>query len=65
MYAVCSTDPREGEGVVDPFLAAHPDIERAPLPERYAPFATAAGDVLVAPGIDGRDGFYIAVMRRQ
>jgi hypothetical protein len=35
------------------------------LPERYAALATPAGDVLVAPGIEGRDGFYIAVMRRR
>jgi hypothetical protein len=35
------------------------------LPARYAPFATPAGDVLVAPGIDGRDGFTIAVLRRR
>lgn len=65
VYAVCSTDPREGEGVVEPFLAAHPDLERRVLPERYAPFATPAGDVLVPPGIEGRDGFFIAVMRRR
>ena len=65
VYAVCSTDAREAEGVVDPFLAAHPEITREALPERYAPFATAAGDVLVPPGIDGRDGFYVAVMRRR
>jgi 16S rRNA C967 or C1407 C5-methylase (RsmB/RsmF family) len=65
VYAVCSTDAREGEGVIEPFLAAHPEIGRAPLPERYAPFATPAGDVLVPPGIDGRDGFFIAVMRRR
>jgi 16S rRNA (cytosine967-C5)-methyltransferase len=65
VYAVCSTDAREGEGVVDPFLAGHPELERAPLPERYAALATPAGDVLVAPGIEGRDGFYIAVMRRR
>lgn len=65
VYAVCSTDPREGEGVIDPFLAAHPAFERAPLPARYAPFATAPGDVLVPPGIDGRDGFTIAVLRRR
>ncbi len=32
VYAVCSTDPREGEGVIDPFLSDHPDIERTPLP---------------------------------
>lgn len=65
VYAVCSTDARECEGIVDPFLADHPDLERDALPERYAPFATAAGDVLVPPGIDGRDGFYVAVMRRR
>jgi 16S rRNA (cytosine967-C5)-methyltransferase len=65
VYAVCSTDVREGEGVLEPFLAAHPEIEREALPARYAPFATPAGDVLVAPGIDGRDGFFIAVLRRR
>jgi 16S rRNA (cytosine967-C5)-methyltransferase len=65
VYAVCSTDAREGEGVVEPFLAAHADVERAALPARYAPFATPAGDVLVPPGIEGRDGFFIAVMRRR
>jgi 16S rRNA (cytosine967-C5)-methyltransferase len=65
VYAVCSTDPREGEDTIDPFLAARPELERAPLPERYAPFATPSGDVLVPPGIDGRDGFFIAVMRRR
>jgi 16S rRNA (cytosine967-C5)-methyltransferase len=63
VYAVCSTDRREGEAVVDAFLADHPQFARLPLPERYAPFAHA-GDVLVAPGIDGRDGFYLARLGR-
>jgi 16S rRNA (cytosine967-C5)-methyltransferase len=65
VYAVCSTDPREGDDVIDALLAARTDLERAPLPSRYAPFATPAGDVLVPPGIDGRDGFSIAVVRRR
>jgi 16S rRNA (cytosine967-C5)-methyltransferase len=64
VYAVCSTDRREAEGVIEPFLAAQPGFARSPLPERYAPFATPAGDVLVPPGIDGRDGFFIAVLHR-
>jgi 16S rRNA (cytosine967-C5)-methyltransferase len=64
VYAVCSTDEREAEGVIEPFLAAQPAFARAPLPARYAPFATGAGDVLVPPGIDGRDGFFIAVLHR-
>ncbi len=64
VYAVCSTDRREGEDVVDAFLAEHPAFSRDPIPERYAPFLTPAGDVLVAPGIDGRDGFFIARLKR-
>ena len=66
VYAVCSTDRREGEDVVDAFLAEHPEFARDAVPERYAPFLTGAGDVLVAPGIGGRDGFYVArVIRRE
>ncbi len=64
VYAVCSTDGRECEAVVDAFLAAEPAFVRAPIPERYGPFLTAAGDVRISPGIDGRDGFYIARMMR-
>jgi 16S rRNA (cytosine967-C5)-methyltransferase len=64
VYAVCSTDAREAEGVIEPLLDGHPELHRVPLPARYAPFATTAGDVLVPPGIDGRDGFYIAVLHR-
>jgi len=64
VYAVCSTDRREGEDVVDAFLAEHPQFTRDAIPERYAPFLTPAGDVLVAPGIDGRDGFFISRVTR-
>jgi 16S rRNA (cytosine967-C5)-methyltransferase len=62
-YSVCSVDPREGNDVVEAFLHDRPEFARAPLPERYAPFARN-GDVFVAPGIDGRDGFYVAVLAR-
>jgi len=65
VYAVCSTDRREGEAVVEPFLASHPAFVRAPLPERYRPLADLAGDVVVPPGIAGRDGFYLAVLDRR
>jgi len=65
VYAVCSTDRREGEEVVASLLDARPDFARAPVPGRYAPFTTAEGDVLVPPGIDGRDGFFIARMQRR
>ncbi len=60
VYSVCSTDRRECEDVVDAFLASHPNFGRDPIPARYAPVLTPFGDVLVPPGIEGRDGFYIA-----
>lgn len=64
VYAVCSTDAREGEEIVDAFLVAHPHFARVPAPERYASFATAVGDLRVIPGIAGRDGFYLARVTR-
>lgn len=59
VYSVCSTDPREGRDVVTAFAAESPEFIRSPLPERYQPL-TRNDDVLVPPGIDGRDGFFIA-----
>ena len=59
VYAVCSTDPRETTEVMEWFLARE-KFERGPIPAAYESLLTDAGDVLVPPGIDGRDGFYIA-----
>jgi 16S rRNA (cytosine967-C5)-methyltransferase len=59
LYAVCSTDPRETIEVVEWFLSRH-NFERGLIPAAYESFLTGGGDVLVPPGIDGRDGFYIA-----
>lgn len=64
VYAVCSTDPRETTEVIDGFLARE-DFERGLIPAAYERFMTDAGDVLVPPGLDGRDGFYIARVERR
>ncbi|HEY5257946.1 MAG TPA: transcription antitermination factor NusB [Candidatus Baltobacteraceae bacterium] len=64
VYAVCSTDPRETTEVVDGFLRRR-EFTRGLIPEALAPFQTAQGDVLVPPGLQGRDGFYIARLERQ
>lgn len=64
VYAVCSTDPRETTGVVERFLHGQ-NFERGLIPAAYEQFLTGAGDVLVPPGIDGRDGFYIARLERR
>jgi 16S rRNA (cytosine967-C5)-methyltransferase len=63
VYSVCSSDRREGRDVVDAFLAGVPAFARAPLPARYAAF-DVDGDAIVPPGIDGRDGFFIASLVR-
>jgi 16S rRNA (cytosine967-C5)-methyltransferase len=64
VYAVCSTDPRETIEVIDWFAARH-NFERGIVPASYEPLLTDAGDVLVPPGLDGRDGFYIARLERR
>jgi len=64
VYAVCSTDPRETTEVIDWFLARQ-NFERGLIPSAYASLLTPSGDVLVPPGIGGRDGFYIARVERR
>ena len=64
VYSVCTFDEREGRGQINAFLAAHSDFSRAAIPPRYVPWRTAEGDVRFAPGIDRRDGFFIAVLER-
>ncbi len=63
VYAVCSNDTRETSDVVDDFLRRH-DCYRGLIPARYKTFQTEAGDVLVPPGKNGSDGFFIARMER-
>ena len=64
VYAVCSTDPRETIEVVQWFRQHH-NFERGLIPVRYEPFLTDEGDLLIPPGIDGRDGFFIARLERR
>ncbi|HVA28578.1 MAG TPA: transcription antitermination factor NusB [Candidatus Baltobacteraceae bacterium] len=63
VYAVCSTDPRETTEVVDWFLSRE-NFERGLIPAAYESLLIHNGDVLVPPGIAGRDGFYIARLER-
>jgi len=63
VYAVCSTDPRETTAVVDGFARAN-NVQRGLIPAALAEFETPSGDVLVPPGLGGRDGFFIARLER-
>ncbi|HEY0798398.1 MAG TPA: methyltransferase domain-containing protein, partial [Candidatus Baltobacteraceae bacterium] len=64
VYSVCSPDRREGSDVIDAFLGENPAFVLASPPARFAPFLRD-GAVLVPPGIEGRDGFYIARCERR
>jgi 16S rRNA (cytosine967-C5)-methyltransferase len=64
VYSVCSTDPREGRDVVAAFLERAPGFVLAEPPEPLRAFARV-GALLVPPGIEGRDGFYIARIERR
>jgi 16S rRNA (cytosine967-C5)-methyltransferase len=71
VYATCSILPEENEGVVDAFLAGHPEFVRVAAAEVLA----KQGIVLDAPGNEhdmrllpyrhGTDGFYAAVLERR
>jgi 16S rRNA (cytosine967-C5)-methyltransferase len=64
VYAVCSTDPRETTGVIDWFARTH-NVQRGLIPARFAQFETETGDVLIPPGLGGRDGFFVARLERR
>ncbi|MCC2664602.1 MAG: rsmB [Geminicoccaceae bacterium] len=72
VYASCSLQPEEGEGVIETALAGGLPVERLAIePHELAGLAvdlTAAGDVRTLPchlaGRGGLDGFFIARLRR-
>ncbi len=64
VYAVCSVDKRETVDVIEWFVRTH-NVQRGLLPARLAEFETPAGDILIPPGLAGRDGFFAARLERR
>jgi 16S rRNA (cytosine967-C5)-methyltransferase len=56
VYATCSLMPRENEGQIETFLAAHPEFHVVPVENR--PYLS------LTPASHGTDGFFAAVMER-
>jgi len=62
VYATCSTEPEEGEGVIEGFLAVHPeyalDDTARYLPEAARWLVTDTGYLRTYPHRHGTDGFF-------
>ncbi len=63
-YAVCSTDPSEGQDQVEMFLRSHPDFTAEPPPASAGVFPNVQGYLRTLPGPEGADGFFAARLRR-
>ena len=66
VYATCSLEPEENEGVVASLRARRPDFVPDPLPPAVPEACRAAPDVLqMAPDRHGSDGFTAHRLRRR
>jgi 16S rRNA (cytosine967-C5)-methyltransferase len=69
IYATCTVSTVENDGVVDAFLAAHPEFVEVPVKEILGRArAEAVGDgrrLRILPHVHDADGFFAAVLRRQ
>ncbi|CAK0774492.1 Ribosomal RNA small subunit methyltransferase B [Gammaproteobacteria bacterium] len=62
LYATCSVLTAENAGMVQNFLAAHPDAQERPLSVPWGLARTVGRQIL--PGQDGMDGFYYACLTK-
>ena len=71
VYATCSVLPEENGGIVNAFLAAHPDFERVPADAVLRQQGVDGeglvthGDLQLLPNRHATDGFYAAVLQRR
>jgi 16S rRNA (cytosine967-C5)-methyltransferase len=68
VYATCSLLHEENQGIVEAFLAAHPEFSLIPASEALAQqkISLDTGDYLqLSPQLHGTDGFFAGVMERK
>lgn len=64
VFATCSTEPEENEGVVAPFLETHAEFRHAPDPDWARPFADGPF-FRTTPERDGGDAFFAARLMKR
>ena len=68
VYAVCSIEPEENEGVIDPFLKNHPefviDKNFGGLPNKLGSMVASDGFFKTFPELIQMDGFFSVRLRR-
>ena len=69
VYSTCTLTDEENAGVVDPWLAAHPELRRENardvLPASARPLVDATGALVTLPHRDDLDGFFAVRLRRR
>jgi 16S rRNA (cytosine967-C5)-methyltransferase len=68
VYATCSLLDAENRGVIDDFLASHPEFVHLPATNCWRPARVDLDtgiDLELRPDVHGTDGFYAAVMERR
>jgi 16S rRNA (cytosine967-C5)-methyltransferase len=66
IYAVCSMEPEETDGVIETILQGHPEIRRVEALDEMSGSPVSAlwknGALRTSPHLDGMDGFFAAVL---
>ena len=69
LYSTCTLRRDENEGVVEAFLASHPEFALCPFSltskESERPDIDSDGTLTLMPHIHGTDGFFIAKMKKE
>ncbi len=67
VYATCTLNPLENEGVIEQFLAAHPDWKMATPDSNscFSEYYTETGAIEVLPHRHNQDGFFMAKLVKE
>ncbi|HEY1727267.1 MAG TPA: transcription antitermination factor NusB [Candidatus Baltobacteraceae bacterium] len=65
VYSVCTFSPVETGERIETFLREHPEFSRPVTAPKYSAWRLDSGDLRFPPGIERRDGFYVALLERR